>query len=67
MPAVEVFSAGIKFFKDHLFDHFKERIEHVRNGDIHWVLTVPAILNESARKFIRHSAEMVYRFLHCKY
>jgi hypothetical protein len=41
MPAIQVFSGGIKFLKDHLFRNFKERVPQLQDGDIHWVLTVP--------------------------
>jgi hypothetical protein len=43
MPAIQVFSGGIKFLKDHLFRNFQERVPQLQDGDIHWVLTVPAI------------------------
>lgn len=59
MPAIEVFSAGIKFLKGHLFEHFKDRIPYMRNSDINWVLTIPAIWDETAKKFMRESAERV--------
>ncbi|CAC5418982.1 unnamed protein product [Mytilus coruscus] len=57
MLAIAVFSGGIHYLKDHLLTHFKERIPHLREGDIHWVLTVPAIWDEAAKKFMRKSAE----------
>lgn len=59
MLAIEVFSGGIRYLKDHLFTHFKSRIEHLREGDIHWVLTIPAIWDETAKKFMRSCAEKV--------
>ncbi|CAC5421340.1 unnamed protein product [Mytilus coruscus] len=57
MLAIEVFSGGIRYLKVHLITHFKERIPHLREADIHWVLTVPAIWDEAAKKFMRKSAE----------
>lgn len=59
MLAIDVFSAGIRYLKEHLFTHFQTRIEHLRESDIHWVLTVPAIWDETAKKFMRTSAEQV--------
>ena len=59
MPAIQVFSGGIKFLKDHLFQNFKDRVPQLQDGDIHWVLTVPAIWDEVAKKFMRKSAEEV--------
>ena len=59
MPAIQVFSGGIKFLKDHLFQNFQDRVPLLQDGDIHWVLTVPAIWDETAKKFMRKSAEEV--------
>jgi long-subunit acyl-CoA synthetase (AMP-forming) len=59
MPAIQVFSGGIKFLKDHLFQNFQDRVPQLQDGDIHWVLTVPAIWDEVAKKFMRKSAEEV--------
>ena len=59
MPAIQVFSGGIKFLKDHLFQNFEDRVPHLQDEDIHWVLTVPAIWDEAAKKFMRKSAEEV--------
>jgi long-subunit acyl-CoA synthetase (AMP-forming) len=59
LPAIQVFSGGIKFLKDHLFQNFKGRVPQLQDGDIHWVLTVPAIWDEVAKKFMRKSAEEV--------
>jgi hypothetical protein len=43
--------------KDHLFRNFKDRVPQLQDEDIHWVLTVPAIWDEVAKKFMRKSAE----------
>jgi hypothetical protein len=59
MPAIQVFSGGIKFLKARLFRNFQECIPQLQDGDIHWVLTVPAIWDEAAKKFMRKSAEEV--------
>ena len=45
--------------KDHLFRNFKDRVPQLQDEDIHWVLTVPAIWDEVAKKFMRKSAEEV--------
>ena len=63
MPAIQVFSGGIKFLKDHLFRNFQERVPQLQDGDINWVLTVPAIWDEAAKKFMRKSAEEVSKML----
>ncbi|XP_052088364.1 heat shock 70 kDa protein 12A-like [Mytilus californianus] len=57
MLAIDVFSGGIQYLKEHLFSHFQERLPQLRKDDIHWVLTMPAIWDEPAKKFMRKSAE----------
>jgi hypothetical protein len=44
----------------------KKRIvdDGIRNSDIHWVLTVPAIWNDAAKQFMREAAEEVFSFFH---
>ncbi|KAL4230349.1 Heat shock 70 kDa protein 12A [Mactra antiquata] len=56
MLASEVFGAVIEYLKDHLLDLLKKRGTEVENKDIHWVLTVPAIWTDSAKQFMRESA-----------
>ena len=63
MPAIQVFSGGIKFLKDHLFRNFKDRVTQQQDGDIHWVITVPAIWDEAAKTFMRKCAEEVNKML----
>ncbi|XP_071126853.1 heat shock 70 kDa protein 12A-like isoform X2 [Mytilus edulis] len=59
MKAVDVFAAVIKYFKDHLLKHFKDRHddkEYLNNNDIHWVITVPAIWDLKAKQFMKDAA-----------
>ncbi|KAH3835273.1 heat shock 70 kDa protein 12A-like isoform X1 [Dreissena polymorpha] len=57
MPAIDVFSACIKYLKDHLLDQVRKPIPDARENDIRWVLTVPAIWNDVAKQFMREAAE----------
>jgi hypothetical protein len=41
------------------FQNFQDRVPQLQDEDIHWVLTVPAIWDEVAKKFMRKSAEEV--------
>lgn len=59
MPAMEVFSAAIKFLKDHLMKALLDRMYDIRDDDIKWVLTVPAIWDDPAKLFMREAAVMV--------
>jgi hypothetical protein len=50
----------------HLFRNFKDRVPQLQDEDIHWVLTVPAIWDEVAKKFMRKSAEEVNKMFTAK-
>ncbi|OWF51207.1 heat shock 70 kDa protein 12B-like [Mizuhopecten yessoensis] len=60
MPARDIFAHGIKFLKDHLMKHLHTKGIYEAIDDeryIHWVLTVPAIWNDSAKQFMREAAQ----------
>ncbi|KAL5018159.1 hypothetical protein ScPMuIL_003881 [Solemya velum] len=56
MQAIDVFAAGIAYLKNHLMKTFSMSIVFMEEGDIHWILTVPAIWDDSAKQFVRKSA-----------
>ncbi|CAC5403314.1 unnamed protein product [Mytilus coruscus] len=59
MSAKKVFSASIEFLKDHFLLNLKTRGllgTLVVENDIGWVLTIPAIWSEPAKKFMRTCA-----------
>ncbi|XP_033743555.1 heat shock 70 kDa protein 12A-like [Pecten maximus] len=59
LPARDIFAHGIKFLRDHLIKHTKSKgiYEAISDGRyVHWVLTVPAIWNDSAKQFMREAA-----------
>lgn len=64
LPAMLVFGEVIRYLKDHMLKALKKRGTLVNNGDIHWVLTVPAIWSDSAKQFMREAAYKV-SCLHC--
>ncbi|XP_021360116.1 heat shock 70 kDa protein 12A-like [Mizuhopecten yessoensis] len=55
MRAMNVFSAGIKYLRDHFHEMLQER-SIFEEEDIQWVLTVPAIWNDAAKQFMRKAA-----------
>lgn len=59
MTAIHVFSAAIKFLRGRLLDILEKRATGVRETDIQWVLTVPAIWDDAAKQFMRVAAEKV--------
>lgn len=59
IQAVKVFTHAIRYLKDHLLDSQKPKGKIVKNDDILWVLTVPAIWDDTAKLFMRKAAQEV--------
>ena len=65
MPALRVFSESIKFLRNHLEEHLRNKPDGmIRADEVDWVLTVPAIWSDPAKKFMREAANMVRLKLH---
>ncbi|KAH3835271.1 heat shock 70 kDa protein 12B-like [Dreissena polymorpha] len=56
MLAMDVFSACIKFLKDDCLGKIRLQLPEIRDTDIRWVLTMPAIWNDVSKQFMRESA-----------
>lgn len=53
-PAKSIFTSSIKALVDHFKKSFgKQNVSNVTDNDIKWVLTVPAIWSDAAKKFMR--------------
>lgn len=63
MEAMKVFSSVIGYLKDHMWTTCENQLSGIQDSDITWVLTVPAIWNDSSKQFMREAAEKVYFFL----
>lgn len=64
MPAVDVFSAAIKYMKEHLLHKLSETEDtETKKEEIRWVLTVPAIWSDTAKYFMRDAAVKVFVYL----
>jgi hypothetical protein len=62
LMAKTVFSLSIRYFKDDLIDMMSEKqilVGDLTENVIMWVLTVPAIWNDTAKQFMREAAENV--------
>lgn len=59
LPAIDIFSKSIKYLKDHFLKQIKKNGISIRSNEIRWVLTVPAIWNDSAKFFMRKAAVKV--------
>ncbi|XP_052793255.1 heat shock 70 kDa protein 12A-like isoform X2 [Mya arenaria] len=56
MPAIVVITETIRYLKDHLVNEIKSKDTGIQESEIHWVLTVPAIWDDSAKQFMREAA-----------
>ena len=59
MEAMKVFSAAIGYLKEHLHSTCKRQLTDIKDSDITWVLTVPAIWTDPSKQFMREAAEKV--------
>ena len=59
-----VFRYSIQYMKEHLERRLKNSIQDLHPTDIKWVITVPAIWKDSAKKFMRQAAERVSTHKH---
>lgn len=57
MKAIKVFSHAIRYLKDHMLKTLEQRGAGLKDKDINWVLTVPAIWDDPAKQFMREAAE----------
>lgn len=62
MDAMKVFSEMIKYFKNHLIKECEDKKTNVKEADIQFVITVPAIWTDPAKQFMREAAENVNLF-----
>ena len=59
LSAVDVFTLSIKALVDHLLSMLKKQGKIIHNDEVQWILTVPAIWTDTAKQFMRTSAEKV--------
>lgn len=59
MPALDVFGHAIAFLKGHLLDAIRRQFAEIEDRDIKYVLTVPAIWDDTAKQFMREAARKV--------
>ncbi|XP_071156538.1 heat shock 70 kDa protein 12A-like [Mytilus edulis] len=56
MKASDIFACCIEYIKNKVFVRVEEAVRGLTEEQIHWMITVPAIWNESARQFMREAA-----------
>jgi molecular chaperone DnaK (HSP70) len=63
MPAMTIFTMSIKYLKEHFNQTLNNQTTGIMEKDIQYVITVPAIWNDSAKQFMREAAEKVNHFV----
>lgn len=64
IPAIDVFALSIKALMEKVIEVCrKQGADFIKIEDIKWVLTVPAIWSEKAKRFMRQSAEKVIEII----
>lgn len=59
MQAKDIFGHSIRYMKKRLLDDLQARGNMIRDENITWVVTIPAIWNDGAKQFMREAAIMV--------
>ncbi|XP_061183701.1 heat shock 70 kDa protein 12B-like isoform X1 [Saccostrea echinata] len=59
VDAMKVFTLSINYMKDHLFTFLQDKVINLSMEDIDFVITVPAIWDDTAKMFMREAAESV--------
>lgn len=61
VPALDLFAHVIRYLTDQLLENLYHMFDGVTNKNIHWVLPVPAIWDNSAKQFMREAANQVFK------
>lgn len=56
MKAMTIFALSIRYLRDHLLEELKKQRGSIEETDIFYVLTIPAIWDDSAKQFMRETA-----------
>ena len=67
MLGLTIISMIIRYLKDDLFKRLEQRGMPLRDQDILWVLTVPAIWSDAAKQFTKEAAEKVFVIVEFEY
>lgn len=59
----QIFTHCIKFLKESMFQQVESVFQGIRDDDIEYVLTVPAIFGENSKMFLREASVNVRMFI----
>ncbi|KAK3099413.1 hypothetical protein FSP39_004047 [Pinctada imbricata] len=57
MRAIDVFAHAIRYMKEHLTESLRKTKYEIREKEIAWVITIPAIWDPKSKQFMREAAE----------
>lgn len=64
MEAMKVFFSVIGYPKKHMLNTCQNQLSDIKEFDIMWVLTVPAIWDDPSKQFMKEAAAKVNFFKH---
>lgn len=66
LSALSIFALAIKFLQEDLLKETSKSLSDggLTAGEVHWVITVPAIWNDAAKQFMREAGERVIFIFH---
>ena len=59
MPAMTIFSMAINYMRGHVMSALENSFSEIKQPDVMFVITVPAIWNDAAKQFMREAAVKV--------
>ena len=59
MAALPLFVMSIRYMREHLLAELDKQAANIHEAEIQYVLTVPAIWDDSAKQFMREAAVQV--------
>ena len=65
MPAKMIFSMAIDYMRKHLMSSIENSFPDIKQRDVMFVITVPAIWSNAAKQFMREAAVKVRFYLLC--
>lgn len=63
MEAIKVFELSIKFLVGDLMKNLKNSYTDIKQSDVEFVITVPAIWDDRSKQFMREAAKEVRQLL----
>jgi len=62
MPAMTIFSMAINFMREDIMELLNNQVMHIKESDVMFVITVPAIWSDASKQFMREAAIAVCCF-----